>query len=43
MNGLRYENLQENIAKAIQIIPRDYYKNIVEDAYHRKYEISTQE
>ena len=36
MNGLKYENLQENIVKAIQLIPRDYYKNIVEDAYHRK-------
>jgi hypothetical protein len=36
MNGLRYENLKENIEKAIQMIPRDYYKNIVEGAYHRK-------
>ena len=36
MNGLKYENLQENIVKAIQLIPRDYYKNMVEGVYHRK-------
>ena len=36
MNGLKYKNLQENIVKAIQLIPRDYYKNMVEGVYHRK-------
>ena len=36
MNGLKYDNLKENIIKAINIIPQEYYKNILEGAYNRK-------
>jgi transposase len=36
LNGLKYENLKENIVKAINIIPKEYYKNILEGAYNRK-------
>jgi hypothetical protein len=35
LNGLKYENLKENIIKAINIIPKEYYKNILEGAYNR--------
>ena len=35
-SGLKYENLKENIVKAIEIIPKEYYKNILEGAYNRK-------
>ena len=35
-SGLKYENLKENIVKAIEIIPKEYYKNIIEGAYNRK-------
>lgn len=34
-SGLKYENLKENIVKAIEIIPKEYYKNILEGAYNR--------
>jgi hypothetical protein len=33
---LKYANLRENITKAIEIIPKEYYKNIIEGAYNRK-------
>jgi len=33
-SGLKYENLKENIVKAIEIIPKEYYKNILEGAYN---------
>ena len=36
LNGLKYENLKENIVKAIYLIPKEYYKNILEGAYNRK-------
>jgi len=36
LNGLKYDNLKENIVKAIDIIPQEYYKNILEGAYNRK-------
>jgi len=36
LNGLKYDNLKENIVKAIDIIPKEYYKNILEGAYNRK-------
>ena len=36
LNGLKHENLKENIVKAIEIIPKEYYKNILEGAYNRK-------
>ena len=36
LNGLKYENLKENIVKAIYIIPKEYYNNILEGAYNRK-------
>ena len=36
MNGLKYDNLKENIIKAINIIPQEYYRNILEGAYNRK-------
>lgn len=36
MNGLKYDNLKENIIKAINIIPQEYYKNILQGAYNRK-------
>ena len=32
---LKYENLKENIIKAIEVIPNEYYKNILEGAYNR--------
>jgi hypothetical protein len=35
-SGLKHENLKENIVKAIQLIPKEYYKNILEGAYNRK-------
>ena len=35
-SGLKYESLKENIVKAIDIIPQEYYKNILEGAYNRK-------
>ena len=35
-SGLKYANLRENITKAIEIIPKEYYKNIIEGAYNRK-------
>ena len=31
-SGLKYENLNENVVKAIDIIPQEYYKNILEGA-----------
>ena len=31
-----YANLRENITKAIEIIPKEYYKNIIGGAYNRK-------
>jgi predicted nucleic acid-binding protein len=34
-SGLKYANLIENITKAIEIIPKEYYKNIIESAYNR--------
>ena len=34
--GLKYENLKENIGNAIENIPKEYYKNILEGAYSRK-------
>jgi hypothetical protein len=34
-SGLKYENLKENIVKSIDIIPKEYYKNILEGAYNR--------
>lgn len=35
-SGLKYENMKENIVKATEIIPKEYYKNILEGAYNRK-------
>jgi len=35
-SGLKYESLKENIVKTIEIIPKEYYKNILEGAYNRK-------
>jgi hypothetical protein len=35
-SGLKYANLRENITKSIEIIPKEYYKNIIEGAYNRK-------
>jgi hypothetical protein len=35
-SGLKYENLNENIVRSINIIPKEYYKNIIEGAYNRK-------
>lgn len=34
-SGLKYKNLKENIVKAIEVIPNEYYKNILEGAYNR--------
>ena len=36
IGGLKYTNLKENIADAIERIPKEYYKNIIEGAYNRK-------
>ena len=35
-SGLKYESLKENIVKEIDIIPQEYYKNIIKGAYNRK-------
>ena len=35
-SGLKYNNMKENIAHAIERIPIGYYKNIIEGAYNRK-------
>ena len=35
-SGLKYENLNENVVKAIDIIPKEYYNNILERAYNTK-------
>jgi hypothetical protein len=35
-SGLKYANLRENNKKAIEIMPKEYYKNIIEGAYNRK-------
>ena len=35
-NRLKYANLRENITEAIEIIPKEYYKNIIEGTYNRK-------
>jgi transposase len=35
-SGLKYTDLKENIKKAIETIPKDYYKNILQGAYNRK-------
>lgn len=35
-SGVKHENLKENIVKAIQLITKEYYKNILEGAYNRK-------
>ena len=35
-SGLKHENLKENIVKVIQLIQKEYYKNILEGAYNRK-------
>jgi len=35
-SGLKYESLKGNVVKAIDIIPKEYYKNILEGAYNRK-------
>ncbi len=35
-SGLKYANLRETITKAIEIIPKEHYKNIIEGAYNRK-------
>jgi transposase len=35
-SGLKYANLKENITKAIENTPQNYYKNILEGAYNRK-------
>ena len=37
-NGLKYENLKENIVKAINIIQPEYYENILRGAYNRNEE-----
>jgi hypothetical protein len=42
-SGLKYGNLKENIVKAIDIIPKEYYKNILEGAYNRKENIYSKE
>ena len=35
LDGLKYENLKENIAKVISEIPREKYENIFKGAYDR--------
>jgi len=37
-SGLKYANLRENVTKAIEIIPKEYYNNIIEGTYNRKEE-----
>jgi len=40
LNGLTYSDLQKNIRKTIEAIPKEKYRNIIEGAYERpeKYE-----
>ena len=35
-NGFKYVDLKDNIKKAIEAIPTEYYKNILQGAYNRK-------
>jgi hypothetical protein len=35
LDGLKYENLKENIAKVISEIPKEKYENIFKGAYDR--------
>ena len=35
LNGLKYENLKENIKQVISEIPKEKYKNIFKGAYER--------
>ena len=35
LDGLKYENLKENIKKVISEIPKEKYKNIFKGAYER--------
>jgi hypothetical protein len=35
-SGLKYDNLKENITKAIKNTPQTYYRNMLEGAYNRK-------
>jgi hypothetical protein len=35
---LKYTNLRENITNAVEIIPKEYYRNIIDDVYNRKEE-----
>jgi hypothetical protein len=35
LDGLKYENLKENIAKVINEIPNEKYENIFKGAYER--------
>jgi hypothetical protein len=35
LDGLKYENLKENIAKVISEMPKEKYKNIFKGAYER--------
>jgi hypothetical protein len=35
LNGLKYENLKENIKKVISEIPKEKYENIFKGAYER--------
>lgn len=35
-SGLKYDNLKENITKAIENTPQTYYKNILKGAYNRR-------
>ncbi len=36
LEGLKYENLKENIQKVISEIPKEKYKNIFKGAYERQ-------
>ena len=35
LDGLKYENLKENIQKVISVIPKEKYENIFKGAYER--------
>ena len=35
LEGLKYENLKENIQKVIGEIPKEKYRNIIKGAYER--------
>jgi len=43
LEGLRYEEIKENVKKVLNSIPKEHYKNIIEGAYERELKPSEKE